>query len=159
MNPDTKDAVANTVIGATSLTGLGALAKGALSVVQKTAAEMTEKGLEFVEHMEMRAGLGLQAGEGTLAKLEAGGQEFWGINAHGQPVPLRVNPISATHAEADAFSQAARAGVNGGPARLIVDRPLCQACGTFGAVRSMARQLGIDLLEIITPAGRSTIIP
>ena len=92
--------------------------------------------------------------------LPAGGQEFWGINAHGQTiVPLRVNAISATHAEADAFAQAARAGVNGGPARLIVDRALCPACGQFGAVRSMARQLGFESLEVVTPGATSTLIP
>jgi hypothetical protein len=99
-------------------------------------------------------------GSGALARLEVGGQEFWGINAHGQPVsPLSVNAISATHAEADAFAQAARAGVNGGTGTLTVDRALCLACGAFGAVRSMAGQLGLESLEVVTPAGTSTIFP
>jgi hypothetical protein len=70
-----------------------------------------------------------------------------------------VNAISASHAETDAFAQAARAGVNGGPARLIVDRALCPACGQFGAVRSMARQLGFEFLEVVTPEGTSTLLP
>jgi RHS repeat-associated protein len=122
------------------------------------------EGADFAAHAAMRADLGLPAmgaeGSGALARLEAGGQEFWGINAHGQSVsPLSVNAISATHAEADAFAQAARAGVNGGTGRLIVDRALCPACGTFGAVRSMARQLGLESLEVVTPAGTSTLIP
>src|SRR5262249_36094305 len=54
----------------------------------------------FAAHAAWRADLGLPAigaeGAGTLARLEAGGQEFWGINAHGQSIaPLRVNAISA----------------------------------------------------------------
>ena len=126
--------------------------------------EVAAEGADFAAHAAMRADLGLPAmgteGSGALARLEAGGQEFWGINAHGQPVaPLSVNAISATHAEADAFAQAARAGVNGGTGRLVVDRALCPACGTFGAVRSMAGQLGLESLEVVTPAGTSTIVP
>jgi hypothetical protein len=114
----------------------------------------------FAAHARMRAELGLAEGEGTLARLEIGGNEYWGINAHGQAVePLRVNAISATHAEADAFAQAARAGESGGIARLVVDRELCPACGTFGGVRSMARQLGIRVLQVVTPEGASLIIP
>jgi hypothetical protein len=107
-----------------------------------------------------RAELGLKPGEGTLARLDVGGKRFYGINAHGQPVaPLGVNAISATHAEADAFAQAARAGVKGGSGTLYVDRALCSSCGTFGAVRSMARQLRLESLEVVTPSGTFTIIP
>jgi RHS repeat-associated protein len=121
-------------------------------------AQVVAQSDPFAAHAAMREDFGLAKGEGTLARLEAGGKQFWGINAHGQSVaPLRVNAISATHAEADAFAQAARAGVKGGEARLVVDRELCPACGTFGAVRSMARQLGIDALEVVSPLGTSTI--
>jgi hypothetical protein len=92
----------------------------------------------FAAHRAMRAELGLAQGEGTLARLEAAGQEFWGVSAHGQPVaPLRVNAISATHAEADAFAQAARAGVNGGPAR---PGPACRRSLVVSGVRSVRRR-------------------
>jgi filamentous hemagglutinin len=101
---------------------------------------------------KFRGELGLPAGEGTLARLDAGGKTFYGINAHGQPVaPLRTNAISTTHAEADAFAQAARAGISGGNATLYVDRGLCLACGQNGGVRSMARQLGLESLKVVTP--------
>lgn len=97
---------------------------------------------------------GSPADRATLAKLETGGQEFWGENAHGRTVGLVVNAISRTHAEADVFEQARVAGVRATTARLVVDRELCRACGRNGAVRSMACQIGIEQLEIITPASR-----
>ncbi len=62
-----------------------------------------------------------------------------------------VNPISRTHAEVDAFQQAAAAGVSGTSGTLYVDRPLCMACGQNGAVRSVARQIGITDLTVVTP--------
>ena len=109
---------------------------------------------------KLRAELGAKPGEGAVARLDVAGRSFYGINAHGQPVaPLRINAISATHAEADVFAQAARAGVKGGPGKLFVDRPLCASCGTFGGVRSMARQLGLESLEVVTPNGTFVITP
>jgi len=108
---------------------------------------------------KLRTELGLQHGEGTLARLDVGGHRFYGINAHGQPVSLKTNVITATHAEADAFQQAAKAGVNGGRGRLYVDRDLCRACGTSGGVRGLARQFGLDELEVVTPSGTQLIRP
>jgi hypothetical protein len=101
----------------------------------------------------VRSELGMVQGEGTLARLEIGGQRFYGINAHGQPVNLRVNPISATHAETDVLQQAANAGASSTRATLTVDRSLCAGCGRSRAVKSMARQLGVQELEIVTPDG------
>ena len=124
------------------------------------ATALAGKGGGLADLAKKRAELGLPAGEGTLARLDVGGKRFYGINAHGQPVaPLGVNAISATHAEADAFAQAARAGMKGGSGTLYVDRALCSSCGTFGGVRSMARQLGLESLEVITPSGTFTITP
>ncbi len=109
---------------------------------------------------KLRADLGIKAGEGTVARLDVGGKSFYGVNAHGQSVaPLRVNAISTTHAEADAFAQAARAGAKGGAGKLFVDRALCPSCGTFGGVRSMARQLGLESLEVVTRQGTFFITP
>jgi hypothetical protein len=97
----------------------------------------------------------------TIAKLEIGDQSFWGVNSASNPtrrsITLRVNPISRTHAEADAFQQAFDAGLRGGGARLIVDRDLCRACGQNGGVKGMAKQLALNELEVISPSGRILI--
>lgn len=105
---------------------------------------------------------GSETDKSTIAKLEIAGQTFFGINSSSNPTPRQitftVNPISKTHAEADAFQQAADAGIKDAKARLIVDRDLCAACGIRGGVNSMAWQLGIEELEIITPNGSKKII-
>jgi hypothetical protein len=97
----------------------------------------------------------------TVAKLEIGGMVFFGVNSSSNPtrrqITLRVNPISRTHAEADAFQQAYDLGIRGGKARLIVDRDLCRACGQNGSVKGMAKQLDIEELEIISPSGYQLI--
>jgi MafB19-like deaminase len=93
----------------------------------------------------------------TVAKLEIGGMVFFGVNSSSNPtrrqITLRVNPISRTHAEADAFQQAYDLGIRGGKARLIVDRDLCRACGQNGGVKGMARQFDLEEIEIISPSG------
>jgi MafB19-like deaminase len=97
----------------------------------------------------------------TVAKLEIGGMVFFGVNSSSnptrRPITLRVNPISRTHAEADAFQQAYDLGIRGGKARLIVDRDLCRACGQNGGVKGMAKQLDIEELEVISPSGYQLI--
>jgi MafB19-like deaminase len=120
----------------------------------------------FQELAQFRRQLGLPvAGSeddfATVAKLEIGDNGFFGINSANNPnrrtITLTVNPISRTHAEADAFQQALDAGATGDWARLIVDRDLCRACGRNGGVKGMARQLGLKELEVISPSGRETI--
>ena len=120
----------------------------------------------FDELAEYRQRLGLptagsETDKSTIAKLEIGSQSFFGINSgsnlNPRQITFRVNPITKTHAEADAFQQAADAGIKGGKARLIVDRDLCAACGIRGGVNSMAWQLGIEELETITPSESKTI--
>ena len=101
----------------------------------------------------MRSELGLEAGAGTVARLDVGTRSFYGVNAHGTEITLRVNPISRTHAEADVFQQAANSGARRETATLYVDRSLCTACGRNGAVSSMARQLGIHELRVVSPNG------
>lgn len=119
------------------------------------------------ELAEYRKSLGLspadsQADKSTIAKLEIGGESFFGVNSHDNPyareIKFHVNPITKTHAEADAFQQAYDAGIKVRKARLIVDRDLCAACGLRGGVNSMAWQLGIEELEIISPSGIRIII-
>jgi hypothetical protein len=85
----------------------------------------------FQELAEFRQQLNLplagsESDRATVAKLEIGDRGFLGISSGSNPSPrkitLRVNPISRTHAEADAIQQAYDAGIRGGRARLIVDR-------------------------------------
>ena len=121
---------------------------------------------DFQELADYREQLGLppagsENDRSTIAKLEIDGVTFFGINSSSNPtqrqITLRVSPISRTHAEADAFQQAFNLGFKGGRARLTVDRDLCRACGQNGGVKGMAKQLGLDEIEIISPSGIQTI--
>ena len=104
---------------------------------------------------------GSESDRATIAKLEIDGVALFGINSSSNPsrrqITLTVNPISRTHAEADAFQQAFDLGFRGGRARLTVDRDLCRACGQNGGVKGMARQLNLDEIEIVSPSGRQII--
>jgi MafB19-like deaminase len=104
---------------------------------------------------------GSETDRDTVAKLEIGGMVFFGVNSSSNPtrrqITMRVNPISRTHAEADAFQQAYDLGIRGGKARLIVDRDLCRACGQNGGVKGMARQFDLEEIEIISPSGYQLI--
>jgi hypothetical protein len=120
----------------------------------------------FQELIELRKKLGLppagsESDRSTTAKLEIGQNVFFGINSHSNPRPrkitLKINIISKTHAEADAFQQAFDLGIRGGKAKLIVDRDLCRACGEKGGVKGMAKQIDLEELEIITPSGQQII--
>jgi hypothetical protein len=99
---------------------------------------------------------GSETDRDTVARLEIGGMVFFGVNSSSNPtirqITLIVNPISRTHAEADAFQQAYDLGIRGGKACLIVDRDLCRACGQNGGVKGMAKQLDIEELEVISPS-------
>jgi hypothetical protein len=138
--------------------GSGVLGASAVLTPMLAEAAVAKKADAFVDLAAFRRQLGLPAAgsaadASTVAKLEIGGESFWGINAHGQKLALRSNAISATHAEADAFNQAMKAGVSGGSAVLTVDRALCKACGLNGAVKSFAGQLGLDSLKVQSPKG------
>jgi hypothetical protein len=120
----------------------------------------------FQELAEYRQQIGLplagsESDRSTVAKLEIDGNGFFGIssgsNSNRRKITLKVNAISRTHAEADAFQQAFDAGIRGGQARLVVDRELCRACGQNGGVKGMARQLDLEEIEIISPNGRQVI--
>lgn len=120
----------------------------------------------FQELAEYRRQLGLPSAgserdRSTVAKLEMGEREFFGINSvsnpHRRRITLTVNPISRTHAEADALQQAFDAGLRGGTGRLIVDRDMCRACGQNGGVKGMAKQLELEQLEVISPSSHEVI--
>jgi MafB19-like deaminase len=118
---------------------------------------------ELIEYRQMLElpSAGSESDRATVAKLEIGDESFLGVNSSNNPtrrkITLTVNPISRTHAEADAFQQAFDLGYKGGRARLIVDRDLCRACGQNGGVKGMARQLDLEEIEIISPSGRQVI--
>jgi RHS repeat-associated protein len=99
----------------------------------------------------LRGELGLAPGEGTLTRLDVGGQTFYGISGHGQQFarPSGVNFQSLRHAEGDVFGQAARAGVSGGDAILYVDRSVCVFCQS--SLQGYIRALGLDSLMIVEP--------
>jgi RHS repeat-associated protein len=146
------------------LSTLGAVpVLGSVANVAKVGRHLDTPAGGLADLGRFRSELGLPAagteGAGTLSRLDVGGQSFYGINAHGQKVDLTVNPISRTHAETDAFQQARNAGTSGGSATLYVDRDLCRSCGQNGAVESMAKQLSIDNLTIVTPSGTVVIRP
>lgn len=99
----------------------------------------------------------------TLSRLDVDGmRSIYGISGHGRAVTLRVNPISRTHAETDALQQLADlGGANGGRGTMFIDHPggLCGACDRRGAVRSMAKQVGLDELEVVWPGGSTVLRP
>jgi hypothetical protein len=137
-------------------------AGAAPEAAQATKPAWAQQGLDELAQFRKELGPipgGGQADGGVLARLDVGGQSFYGVNAHGQPVTLRVNAITKTHAELHAFQQAANAGVKGGTGKLFVDAELCGACGQSGGVRSLARQLELEQLEIVTPSGVVTVVP
>ncbi|MCH5677126.1 polymorphic toxin-type HINT domain-containing protein, partial [Streptomyces gilvus] len=93
----------------------------------------------------------------TAARLQVGGQVFFGRNAHGRAVDIRVNAQTKTHAEADVFQQAKDAGATGDLAVLHVDRDFCRSCGATGGVGSLMRGLGVQELLVHTPSGIFTV--
>ncbi|MCA2217950.1 hypothetical protein LDL48_34700 [Wangella sp. NEAU-J3] len=103
----------------------------------------------------MRQGLGAPPGDSVvLSRLDVGGQQFYGISGHGQvnPRPAGVTPQSMTHAEGDAFGQAARAQAAGGNATLYVDGLVpCRYCRS--SLAGYAKDLNLDTLTVVGPNG------
>jgi hypothetical protein len=126
-------------------------------------SEEALRGLDELKGFRKGLGLGEHLGPDskTLARLDINGESIYGISGHGQQVTLKVNPISRTHAETDVFQQASNKGLGGGRATLTIDHPggFCGACGASGAVKSMARQLGISELTVVTPGGSFVLYP
>jgi RHS repeat-associated protein len=148
--------------GAKGMKGVVSMADEAIDAARAAgaadeAAAVASSGLDDLA--TFRSELGLKPGEGTLSRLDVGGESFYGINAHGQPVTMKVNAITKTHAEADSFQQAINAGATGKSGTLYVDRDLCAACGVNGGVKGMAPQAGIEELEVVTPSGSQVITP
>ncbi|SHL82630.1 MafB19-like deaminase [Anaerocolumna jejuensis DSM 15929] len=91
----------------------------------------------------------------TAAKLIFGDNEYYGHNGHGMQDEVKgafsVNAQTATHAEGLAFYNAKTSGVEGTSATLITDRPACASCGYYGGIRSMAKDMGINDLTVVSP--------
>ncbi len=91
----------------------------------------------------------------TAAKLIIGDDVFYGRNGHGKQNEVAsvftVNPQTATHAEGDVFFQTKISGNKNTKAVLITDRCACRACGFNGGIRSLAKQMGITDLTIVSP--------
>lgn len=129
---------------------------------------------------------GVLKNEQTVAVLESDGVQIWGRNGWGADVggytQLRnewmkgtlgrngeirgkdaVNNQTRYHAEGDVFFHLylyrKQHKIIGGKARLVVDRPFCDACGPDGGVRSLVEEVGLDELEVITPNGKEIIKP
>jgi hypothetical protein len=103
---------------------------------------------------------GLNLADDTAARLDIAGASLFGRNAHDLAIDFPINPVSAGHAEAEAFQQARSLGLSSDSAVLYVTRPLCGSCGKgvtgggFG-VSSMMKATGVKALTIITPEGIS----
>jgi RHS repeat-associated protein len=127
------------------------------------SAGLAAEGLEQLAALRRDLNLapaGTAAGDKvTLSKLVVGDANWFGISAHGQEVTLVVNPISASHAEADVFQQAYNAkqlapdAIKAEEGILYLDQNICQACGRNGAAKSMARQIGLKRLTVVMPEG------
>jgi len=91
----------------------------------------------------------------TAGKLIIDDNEYYGRNGHGQQAAVKdafnANAQTATHAEGQVFYNAYTDGAQGTSATLITDRAACGACGYSGGIRSMAKQMGITDLTVVSP--------
>ena len=71
----------------------------------------------------------------TAARLEIGGRVFYGHNGHG---------IDTT------FDKTAD---------IYVDRELCPSCGRNNGIGSLARELGLESINVHTPSGSKRYLP
>ena len=109
---------------------------------------------------------GSQDDQSTAAVLIINGKAYEGVNSSIQnpktKITLKkVNAQTKTHAEAEAVQKAINDGAAGTAeeAELHVDRDPCQACGHFGGLRSLARNLGVKRLVVHSPSGTQTFEP
>lgn len=96
----------------------------------------------------------------TAARLEIGGRVFYGHNGHGIDTTFdKVNAITKTHAEGHVTQRALNAGMKGKAktADIYVDRELCSSCGRNNGIGSLARELGLESINVHTPSGSCPI--
>ena len=86
----------------------------------------------------------------TAARLEIGGRVFYGHNGHGIDTTFdKVNAITKTHAEGHVTQRA----------DIYVDRELCPSCGRNNGIGSLARELGLESINVHTPSGSKRYLP
>ncbi|UCC99680.1 MAG: DUF4157 domain-containing protein [Phycisphaerales bacterium] len=111
----------------------------------------------FEEHAAKRAEWGMPAAgepnDGCVVRLDAGGNTYWGHNAHGLPLPpgMKANAISKTHAEGHVMIQAweDRPVLEGAAGEVVSDRALCGSCGAVAhGLAGMAKSVGLGSLEV-----------
>ncbi|WP_118783998.1 RHS repeat-associated core domain-containing protein, partial [Neisseria lactamica] len=98
----------------------------------------------------------------TAARLEIGGRVFYGHNGHGIDTTFdKVNAITKTHAEGHVTQRALNAGMKGKAktADIYVDRELCPSCGRNNGIGSLARELGLESINVHTPSGSKRYFP
>ena len=140
-------------------------AENGLTCTHKVGGEKDSKGGKYATDFDDLAAYRRQQGmpiagsaedKHTAAKLIIGDNVYYGRNGHGKQNKVTsvftVNPQTATHAEGDVFYQAKMAGNTNTTAVLITDRCACRACGFNGGIRSLAKQMGITDLTIVSPS-------
>lgn len=98
----------------------------------------------------------------TAARLEIGGRVFYGHNGHGIDTTFdKVNAITKTHAEGHVTQRALNAGMKGKAktADIYVDRELCSSCGRNNGIGSLAREVGLESINVHTPSGSKRYFP
>ena len=98
----------------------------------------------------------------TAARLEIGGRVFYGHNGHGIDTTFdKVNAITKTHAEGNVTQRALNAGMKGKAktADIYVDRELCPSCGRNNGIGLLARELGLESINVHTPSGSKRYFP
>jgi hypothetical protein len=125
-----------------------------------TTATKIQKGFEDLVNERIKRGLpkaGSKFDNATVSKLKIDGEEFYGVNSKFQnpktQVNLKVNAQTKTHAEADAIQQAINSGKKGTSkeAEMWIDREVCDACGKYNGIGSLARELEVEKIIVHTP--------
>jgi RHS repeat protein len=96
------------------------------------------------------------------ARLEIGGRVFYGHNGHEIDTTFdKVNAITKTDAEGHVTQRALNAGMKGKAktADIYVDRELCSSCGRNNGIGSLARELGLESINVHTPSGSKRYFP
>ena len=106
-----------------------------------------------------RSELGLAPGEGALARLDVGGRSFYGINCARPTSQLASQRHHENARRGGCVPAGSERWRQRGRGTLLVDRVLCVACGPNGGVRGLARQLGLEEVEVVTPLATQVIRP
>jgi len=96
---------------------------------------------------------------GRLARLDIGGEQIFGVSAHGQKVSINASNFNFGHAEGDALRQAFNKGISAERAVIYVDRELCQFCRRVDGLPAAMQDLGLQELIVHDPVKSWRIVP